>query len=222
MSTNNDIADPSKLKALIEKGKSQGYLTRTEIADTLLISDEVLSEVIDIIVNDMNISVLEKPPEDTETSNLIAKSDETNASSDEIEEAAAVLANVQSEYGRTTDPVRLYMREMGSVDLLTREGEIVLAIRIEDGNKLVMSALVNYPEILKEIIGLFEQTELGEKQLTHVITGFQDDEINNRKPAPKITQPDDISTNEPTDQLDTKIEDQSQTSDENHPNKTKC
>ena len=217
MSTNNDIADPSKMKALIEKGKSQGYLTRTEIADTLLISDEVLSEVIDIIVNDMNISVLDKPPEDTETSNLIAKSDETNASSDEIEEAAAVLANVQSEYGRTTDPVRLYMREMGSVDLLTREGEIVLAIRIEDGNKLVMSALVNYPEILKEIIALFELTQLGEKQLTHVITGFQDDEINSRKPTPKIIHPDDISTNKPEEQLDAKTEDKPQSSDTTNP-----
>src|SRR6478672_9615359 len=122
----------SQLKLLIAKGKEQGYLTYSEVNDHLpneIVDPEQIEDIVNMI-NDMGITVYEKAP-DSESllmSETIVTDDE-----DATDEAAAALATVDSEFGRTTDPVRMYMREMGSVELLTREGEIEIAKRIEDG-----------------------------------------------------------------------------------------
>jgi len=129
----------SQLKLLIAKGKEQGFLTYAEVNDHLpdeIVDPEQIEDIINMI-NDMGISVHEETPDaDTLLLNAAAVTDE-----DAAEEAAAALATVDSEFGRTTDPVRMYMREMGTVELLTREGEIEIAKRIEDGLRKVLSAL---------------------------------------------------------------------------------
>ena len=130
----------SRLKALIAKGKEQGYLTYAEVNDHLPqdISDPDQVEDIIQMINDMGIQVFEQAPDADEL--LMAEGDR---SADEIAaaEAAAALAAVEQEAGRTTDPVRMYMREMGTVELLTREGEIIIAKRIEEGIRELMAAL---------------------------------------------------------------------------------
>ena len=133
----------SRLKELIARGKEQGYLTYAEVNDHLPQDIADPDQVEDIIrmINDMGIKVCESAPD--ADSLLMADGDST----DEVAaaEAAAALAAVESEAGRTTDPVRMYMREMGTVELLTREGEIVIAKRIEEGLRDVMSALALFP-----------------------------------------------------------------------------
>jgi len=122
----------SQLKLLIAKGKEQGFLTYAEVNDHLpddIVDPEQIEDIIGMI-NDMGIQVHETAP-DADT--LIMSNESSPADEDAAEEAAAALATVDSEFGRTTDPVRMYMREMGTVELLTREGEIEIAKRIEDG-----------------------------------------------------------------------------------------
>ena len=120
-----------QLKDLIARGKEQGYLTYTEVNDHLpndIVDPEQIEDIVNMI-NDMGIAVHEKAP-DAES---LVLSDATATDDDGAEEAEAALASVDAEFGRTTDPVRMYMREMGTVELLTRQGEIEIAKRIEDG-----------------------------------------------------------------------------------------
>src|SRR5210317_92871 len=130
----------SELKKLIARGKEQGYLTYSEVNDHLpddIVDPEQIEEIINMI-NDLGIEVTESAP-DADT--LLLNETSVNADEDDAEEAAAALVAVDSEFGRTTDPVRMYMREMGTVELLTREGEISIAKRIEDGLGQVLQAL---------------------------------------------------------------------------------
>ena len=151
----------SRLKSLISKGRDQGYLTYAEVNDHLPddISDPEQIEDIIGMINDMGILVRELAPE---TDDLMTEGDST----DELaaEEAAAVLVAVENETGRTTDPVRMYMREMGTVDLLTREGEIVIAKRIEEGIRGVLEAAGKFPGIAESVLDHYEETQLEDVQ----------------------------------------------------------
>ena len=140
----------SRLKALIAKGKEQGYLTYAEVNDHLPQDISEPDQVEDIIqmINDMGIQVFEQAPDADE---LILTEGDRSADEIAAAEAAAALAAVENEAGRTTDPVRMYMREMGTVELLTREGEIVIAKRIEEGIRELMAALAYYPGVVRSL-----------------------------------------------------------------------
>ncbi len=163
----------SEIKTLIIKGKEQGYLTYAEVNDHLpddIVDPEQLEDIIGMI-NEMGIEVHEVAP-DTETllpETPVATDDETAT-----EEAVAVLSAVDSEVGRTTDPVRMYMREMGTVELLTREGEIAIAKRIEEGLNQVQSSLASFPWSIHLLLEEFDQHKEGKKRLSEVLTGFLD------------------------------------------------
>ena len=134
----------SQLKLLIAKGKEQGYLTYSEVNDHLpsdIVDPEQIEDIVNMI-NDMGITVYEKAPD---AESLLLSDSAVSNDEDAADEAAAALATVDAEFGRTTDPVRMYMREMGTVELLTREGEIRIAKRIEEGLDQVRSALVQFP-----------------------------------------------------------------------------
>ncbi|OED43627.1 RNA polymerase sigma factor RpoD [Endozoicomonas sp. (ex Bugula neritina AB1)] len=161
----------SRLKELIARGKEQGYLTYAEVNDHLPenISDPDQVEDIIRMINDMGINVYETAP-DADTL-LMAEADTDDAAA---EEAAAALAAVEQEAGRTTDPVRMYMREMGTVELLTREGEIQIAKRIEEGWREVMSALAHFPGSVQIIVDEYDRIVEEEGRLTDVISGYID------------------------------------------------
>ncbi|MBT8420022.1 MAG: RNA polymerase sigma factor RpoD [Gammaproteobacteria bacterium] len=165
----------SQLKSLIAKGKEQGYLTYHEVNDHLpdgIVDPEQIEDIISMI-NDMGISVHEAPP-DVDALMLLGNAVESD--DDDAEEAAAALANLDSEFGRTTDPVRMYMREMGSVDLLTRQGEIKIAKRIEEGLTQSLAALSSYPLTASAFLREYEQVSAGEIKLHDVIIGFANTE----------------------------------------------
>ncbi len=169
----------SKLKALFAKGKAQGYLTYAEVNDHLpadIVDPEQIEDIISMIT-DMGIPVYENAP-DVEELLLAQEAAADEAAADE----AVEMVSVESEFGRTTDPVRMYMREMGTVDLLTREGEIVIAKRIEEGLKHVLSSLAQYPEIITSLLEQYSIVELGEKRLSDIITGFVNEEEDNMAP----------------------------------------
>ncbi|MEK9822163.1 MAG: RNA polymerase sigma factor RpoD [Gammaproteobacteria bacterium] len=161
----------SRLKELISKGREQGYLTYGEVNDHL--PDEITDpeQIEDIIgmINDMGIAVHEQAPDNDE---LLAEGDST----DELaaEEAAAVLVAVENEAGRTTDPVRMYMREMGTVELLTREGEIVIAKRIEEGIRDVLNAASGFPGVVPFTLDAYKATQEEEGKLADLLIGFLD------------------------------------------------
>ena len=168
-----DKDQQSRLKLLIEKGKEQGFLTYAEVNDHLpedIVDPQQIEDIIGMI-NDMGILVHEVAPD---TDSLLLASTKNTADEDAAEEAAANLVTVDSEFGRTTDPVRMYMREMGTVELLTREGEIVIAKRIEDGLNQVIRALAIFPETAATLLRGYERVEAGEMRLTDLITGFID------------------------------------------------
>ncbi len=171
----NKNEQQSRIKELIAKGKEQGYLTYAQINDHLPddIADPEQIEIIISMINDMGITVHETPPDQ----DALSLSDESTTT-DELAaaEAAAVLASVDSEFGRTTDPVRMYMREMGTVELLTREGEIEIAKRIEEGQKLIIAALANFPVSTTTILQHYEAVKEGEAKLADMLngTGFRD------------------------------------------------
>ena len=165
----------SRLKLLIAKGKEQGFLTYREVNDHLpngIVDPEQIEDIVSMI-NDMGIVVHEVAPD--KDSIVMAESD-VNTDEDAAEEAAAALTAVDTDFGRTTDPVRMYMREMGTVELLTREGEIVIAKRIEDGINQVMYALCLYPGTLRTVLDAYGRVEAEEARLTDVITGFAADD----------------------------------------------
>ena len=165
----------SQLKLLIQKGKEQGYLTFAEVNDHLpqdIIDSEQVEDIIGMI-NDMGIQVVENAPDADE---LMMQ--ETTTDEDAAEAAAAALATVEKEIGRTTDPVRMYMREMGTVELLTREGEIDIAKRIEDGINQVQCSVAEYPEAINFLLEQWDSYEAEELRLTEIIVGFIDpDEV---------------------------------------------
>ncbi|HJR69158.1 MAG TPA: RNA polymerase sigma factor RpoD [Gammaproteobacteria bacterium] len=163
----------SQLKLLIAKGKEQGYLTYSEVNDHLpseIVDPEQIEDIVNMI-NDMGITVYEKAPD---AESLILSDSAVSNDEDAAEEAAAALATVDAEFGRTTDPVRMYMREMGTVELLTREGEIRIAKRIEEGLDQVRSALAAFPPTGSLILDTYEQIQRGEARLQDLITGFID------------------------------------------------
>jgi RNA polymerase primary sigma factor len=163
----------ARLKALITLGKTRGYLTHGEISDHLpdkLVDAETLEVVISML-NDMGVAVYEQTP-DAETL-LLNNNVSTAATVEEAEEEAeAALSTVDSEFGRTTDPVRMYMREMGTVELLTREGEIEIAKRIEGGLMAMMEAISASPATIAEILRLGEDIREGKVVITTIVDGF--------------------------------------------------
>ena len=164
----------SQLATLIQLGKEQGYLTYAEINDQLPESVTESDQIDDIIqmLTDVGIKIFETAPDEDD----IMLSDDADDDEIAVDEAAAVLASVESEPGRTTDPVRMYMREMGTVDLLTREGEIAIAKRIEDGIRDVQHAMTFWPGTVAMLINEYHQTFAGEKKVSDIITGFLDPE----------------------------------------------
>jgi RNA polymerase primary sigma factor len=168
-----DKKQQSRLKLLIEKGKEQGFLTYAEVNDHLpedIVDPQQIEDIIGMI-NDMGILVHEVAPD---SDSLLLASTKNSADEDAAEEAAANLVTVDSEFGRTTDPVRMYMREMGTVELLTREGEIVIAKRIEDGLNQVLLALASYPETAATLLRGYERVKAEEMRITELISGFID------------------------------------------------
>jgi RNA polymerase primary sigma factor len=164
-----------QLKELIAKGKMQGYLTFSEVNDHLpsdIVDPEQMEDII-CMINDMGIEVHEVAPDNEDLiqdAAVVAESDE-----DEAAEAAAALASsVDTELGRTTDPVRMYMREMGTVELLTREGELSIAKRIEEGINIAANELVRFPAAMERFLKAFETVDNGESRLSDLISDFFD------------------------------------------------
>lgn len=162
----------SMIRRLIAKGKEQGYLTFAEVSDHLPedISDPEQIEDIIGMINDMGIAVHEAAPE--EDSLLLGDSNTNDDDDYAAEEAAAALASVESEPGRTTDPVRMYMREMGSVELLTREGEIEIAKRIEEGARQVLNALTFWPGTMEILLNEWDAVNSEDRRLVDIIHGY--------------------------------------------------
>ncbi|MBI5450356.1 MAG: RNA polymerase sigma factor RpoD [Gammaproteobacteria bacterium] len=175
----------SQLKLLISKGKDQGYLTYREVNDHLpndIVDPDQIEDIIGMI-NDMGISVFEEAPDEAIViSDVVVDDDET------AEEAAAALATVDGEFGRTTDPVRMYMREMGTVELLTREGEIKLAKRIESGQRQMLHALAHYSGTITDLLRSYDTLQSsGEGRLGDIISGFYNaEDFNDDVPAAEI------------------------------------
>jgi RNA polymerase primary sigma factor len=172
----------SQIKLLIAKGKEQGYLTFAEVNDHLpqdIVDSDQIEDIIRMI-NDMGIKVSEAAPDSDE---LLMQ--ETTADEDVAEAAAQALATVESEIGRTTDPVRMYMREMGTVELLTREGEIEIAKRIEDGINQVQCSVAEYPEAITYLLDQWDLYEAEELRISDIIIGFVDP--NEQDVAPTAT-----------------------------------
>ena len=181
-----DKNQQSRLKLLIEKGKDQGFLTYAEVNDHLpeeIVDPQQIEDII-AMINDMGILVHEVAPD---ADSLLLASTKHSADDDAAEEAAATLVTVDSEFGRTTDPVRMYMREMGTVELLTREGEIVIAKRIEDGLNQVIVALASFPESTATLLRAFERVEAGDMRLNDLISGFVDPNADEQAAAPEET-----------------------------------
>lgn len=169
----------SRIKELINRGREQGYLTYDEVNDHLPddISDPDQVEDIIQMINDMGIRVYEVAPDADE---LLMTDGEATPDEIAAAEAAAALAAVETEAGRTTDPVRMYMREMGTVELLTREGEIAIAKRIEEGLRELMHALAYWPNTVQKVMDEFDLVEKEERRLNDVISGWLD-------PADQVT-----------------------------------
>ena len=163
----------SQLKLLIARGKEQGYLTYSQVNDHLpseIVDPEQIEEIVNTI-NDMGIPVYEKAPDNE---SILAPEPSAPTDEEAIEEAAAALAALDAELGRTTDPVRMYMREMGTVELLTREGEIRIAKRIEEGLDAVRLALSMYPSTAEYLLKAYEPVKTGGARLVDIIVGFID------------------------------------------------
>jgi len=170
---NDVVQQQSRLKELISKGKEQGFLTYAEVNDHLPedISDPDQVEDIIQMINDMGIQVFEVAP-DADT--LLITEGDSSADDVVAAEAAAALAAVETEAGRTTDPVRMYMREMGTVELLTREGEIVIAKRIEEGIRELMAALAYYPGAVRSVLDEYDKVATEERRLSDILVGYLD------------------------------------------------
>jgi RNA polymerase primary sigma factor len=187
----------SQLKDLITKGKEQGFLTYAQVNDHLpddIVDPEQIEDIVNMI-NDMGISVHEQAPD---TDDIILNDDATTAQNDDTaaEEAAAALAAVETEIGRTTDPVRMYMREMGTVELLTREGEISIAKRIEDGLLQVHHALSRFPGSYATLLVEYALHQEGNQRLAEVMLNFIDPEELAKQEIPTPPKPAKAKTKE--------------------------
>ena len=173
----------SQLATLIQMGKEQGYLTYAEVNDQLPDSITESDQIEDIVqmLTDVGIKIFESAPDADD----ILMNDDSSDDDMAADEAAAVLASVETEPGRTTDPVRMYMREMGTVDLLTREGEIAIAKRIEEGIRDVQHAMSYWPGTVQFVLDEYQKVQEGEKKLSDVITGFLDPETEEDRIAAK-------------------------------------
>ena len=205
--------EKSQLKLLIAKGKEQGYLTYLEVNDHLpddIVDPEQMEDIINMI-NDMGIKVYESPPDLD-----VIMTDSTEGPDEEAAaEAAAALASVESEFGRTTDPVRMYMREMGTVDLLTRKGEIKIAKRIEEGINQMLSALACYPGTIESLLDAFKAIENEELKLSDIIVGFTDtEEYPDDGRAPEVTPAEAVSAKENDNMDDDDSDDDNDDSDD--------
>ncbi len=162
-----------QLKDLIARGKEQGYLTYTQVNDHLpddIVDPEQIEDIVNMI-NDMGITVHEKAP-DAESLSL---SDTTVTNDDDAaDEAEATLVSVDAEFGRTTDPVRMYMREMGTVELLTRQGEIDIAKRMEHGLNQVRYHLAHFPPTVEKLLEVYELVAAGDTRMQGFVVGFID------------------------------------------------
>jgi len=181
-----------QLKDLIARGKEQGFLTYAEVNDHLpndIVDPEQIEDIVNMI-NDMGITVYEKAPEAEE---ILLSDAAVSNDDDAAEEAEAALASVDAEFGRTTDPVRMYMREMGTVELLTRQGEIEIAKRIEDGLNQVKYHMAHFPPTVDVLLEVAESVESEETRMQDFIVGFIDpnepEEI--KPPSPKSDDEDD-------------------------------
>ena len=187
-----------QLKDLIAKGKEQGFLTYGEVNDHLpndIVDPEQIEDIVNMI-NDMGISVFEKAP-DSEV--LMLNDEVVSSDEDAAEEAEEALASVDAEFGRTTDPVRMYMREMGTVELLTREGEIEIAKRIEEGLNQVKKEAIKYPPSLTKLIQVYKSVAEGETRMQDFIVDFIDPNAPDEIQSP-MNKPDDIKSEESEDE----------------------
>jgi RNA polymerase primary sigma factor len=187
----------NSIKDLIAKGKEQGFLTYAEVNDHLpdsIVDPEQIEDIVRMI-NDMGISVYESAPE---SDDQVISDAAVSADEDAAEEAAAALANVDSDFGRTTDPVRMYMREMGTVELLNREGELRIAKRIEDGLKQVGAAVSTFPPAVVRLLAYLDKIAADEVRITDVVAGFahEDEQV---PPPADATASGTANTNEDTD-----------------------
>jgi RNA polymerase primary sigma factor len=163
----------SQLRLLIAHGKQKGYLTYAEVNDTLpddIVDPEQIEDIVNMI-SDMGITVHESAPDED---SLLVSGNTVNDDDDDAEEAAATLAALDPQFGRTTDPVRMYMREMGTVELLDRQGEIRIAKRIEEGLAEMMYSLAYFPATTGRLLELWKLVESEDKRLTDVLVGFVD------------------------------------------------
>ena len=181
-----------QLKDLIARGKEQGYLTYAEVNDHLpndIVDPEQIEDIVNMI-NDMGITVHEKAPD---AESILLSDAAVSNDDDAAEEAEAALASVDAEFGRTTDPVRMYMREMGTVELLTRQGEIEIAKRIEDGLNQVKYHMAHFPPTIVRLLEVADAVAVGDTRMQDFIVGFIDpnapDEI--KAPVPKTDDDDD-------------------------------
>jgi len=180
-----DQNQQSRIRELIVKGKEQGYLTYAEVNDHLpdgMVDTDQVEEII-ATINDMGITVHEAAP-DADTLILSDNSSNVSADEDAADEAAAALASVDGEFGRTTDPVRMYMREMGTVELLTREGEIEIAKRIEEGLGQVLTALSAFPGTVQAILDRYTRVAAEEARMNDLLVGFIDPNAPDEIPTP--------------------------------------
>ena len=180
-----DQNQQSRIRELIVKGKEQGYLTYAEVNDHLpdgMVDTDQVEEII-ATINDMGITVHEAAP-DADTLILSDSSNNVSTDEDAADEAAAALAAVDGEFGRTTDPVRMYMREMGTVELLTREGEIEIAKRIEEGLGQVLTALSAYPGTVQSILDRYTKVAAEEARMNDLLVGFIDPNAPDEIPTP--------------------------------------
>lgn len=209
------ISPTSQVAALISRGKEQGYLTYAEVNDHLPDSITESEQIEDIIqmLQDVGIPVHERAPETDDT--VFGESTEA---ADEVaeEEAAAVLASVETEPGRTTDPVRMYMREMGTVELLTREGEISIAKRIEEGIRDVLHSIAHWPNAVEVVLKEYEDYNNGERRLADILAGYLDPESDEEIPevAEEESEKDDDEENTKKPTKDVKLDDEDDDEDE--------
>ncbi|SPL69367.1 RNA polymerase sigma factor RpoD [Acinetobacter stercoris] len=200
----SDMHSPtSQVAALISRGKEQGYLTYAEVNDHLPDSITESEQIEDIIqmLQDVGIPVHERAPESDD-----AMFEGSNDTTDEVaeEEAAAVLASVENEPGRTTDPVRMYMREMGTVELLTREGEISIAKRIEEGIRDVLHSIAYWPNAVEVVLQEYKDYENGERRLADILSGYLDPETDDDIPEVLEDESEDLEDEEEASSKPTK------------------
>ena len=182
----------SQLKLLIARGKEQGYLTYVEVNDHLpndIVDPEQIEDIVNMI-NDMGITVYEKAPD---AESLVLSDTAVSNDDDAAEEAEAALASVDAEFGRTTDPVRMYMREMGTVELLTRQGEIEIAKRIEEGLDQVKYALGHFPPTIDKLLEIYSAVAEGNARMQDFVVGFIDPNAPDEIPSPVAKGPDNAS-----------------------------